>query len=52
MTLRAISAYGATLALYFGATLSVYTYISSLSVVATVILGILVLQETDYLSKK
>lgn len=52
MGLRAMSMYGATLALYLGATLSVYTYISSLSVVATVIFGVLLLGEKDYLKQK
>lgn len=52
MTLRAMSAHGALLALTFGATLSIYTYVSSLSVVLTVILGILILKEREHLRQK
>ena len=52
MSLRALSAHGALLALTFGATLSIYTYVSSLSVVLTVIFGILLLGEKQQLRQK
>ena len=52
MSLRALSAHGALLALTFGATLSIYTYVSSLSVVLTVIFGILLLGEKQQLKQK
>jgi drug/metabolite transporter (DMT)-like permease len=52
MILRAVSAYGFSLALYAGALLSVATYLSSLSVIVIVALGVIVLKETDYLKAK
>jgi drug/metabolite transporter (DMT)-like permease len=52
MVLRAMSAYGALLSLYYGAALSVYTYISSLSVITTVLFGVVLLKESDNLRQK
>lgn len=52
MTLRSLSAYAAILAFSAGALLSVMTYISSLSVIVIVVLGVLLLGETDYLRQK
>ncbi len=52
MGLRALSAYGATLALAAGVTISLFAYISSLSVITTVLFGMLLLKETDYLKQK
>lgn len=52
MTLRAISAYGFNLAIYAGALISVANYISSLSVMLTVLFGALLLGERDYLRQK
>ena len=52
MTLRALSAYGFLLVFYFGGLLSVSTYISSLSVILIVVLGVLLLNENDYLKQK
>jgi drug/metabolite transporter (DMT)-like permease len=49
---RTISAYGFTLAFYYGAKLSVASYISSLSVIFIVMLGVIVLKERDYLRQK
>lgn len=52
MTLRSLSAHGALLALAFGATLSIYTYVSSLSVILTVIFGVVLLHERQHLKQK
>ena len=52
MSFRAISAYGFTLAFYTGAKISVANYISGLSVILVVILGIVILKERDYLVRK
>jgi drug/metabolite transporter (DMT)-like permease len=52
MPLRCASAYGFTLALSFGAMLSVSTYISSMSVITTSVAGILFLRERDLLVNK
>lgn len=52
MVLRVLSAYGFGLAFYYGGKLSVSTYISSLGVIITVILGIILLGENDYLKQK
>lgn len=52
MVLRAISAHGALLALTYGATLTIYTYVSSLSVVLTVLFGILLLNERSHLKAR
>lgn len=52
MVFRALSAYGFTLAFYAGGLLSVSSYISSLSVIIIVILGIWLLKERDYLYRK
>lgn len=52
MTLRAISAYGFTLAFNAGAIISVATYLSSLSVIIIVLLGILLLGERDNIRQK
>jgi drug/metabolite transporter (DMT)-like permease len=52
MLFRALSAYGFTLAFYNGAVLSVSSYISSLSVIIIVLLGIFILKENDYLKQK
>ncbi len=52
MALRSISAYGFTLAFAVGGLLSVSSYISSLSVILIVILGVLLLDERDYLRQK
>ena len=52
MAFRALSAYGLTLAFFVGGLLSVSTYISSLGVVAIVILGALFLNEKEHLTRK
>ena len=52
MGFRCISAYGFTLAIAYGALLSVSTYISSLSCVTTPIAAVFFLKETDALKKK
>jgi drug/metabolite transporter (DMT)-like permease len=52
MALRSISAFGFTLSFYLGALLSVATYLSSLSVIIIVVLGVVVLKEKDYLKQK
>ena len=52
MIFRALSAYGFTLAFYAGGLLSVSSYISSLSVIIMVILGVWLLKERDYLDRK
>jgi len=52
MGFRSISAYGFTLAFYTGAKISVANYISSLSVILIVVLGIIILKERDYLGRK
>lgn len=52
MFLRAISAYGAQLALVAGALVSVMNYFSSLSVILMVVLGAVLLGERDYLGRK
>jgi|GEM_PF-808226 len=52
MFFRAISAYGFTLAFYYGAQLGVSSYISSLSVIIIVFLGVVWLKERDYLRQK
>lgn len=52
MTLRTVSAYSFGLALGAGGLLSVSNYISSLSVIVLVALGILLLNERDYLKRK
>lgn len=52
MFLRAVSAYGAQLALVTGALVSVMNYFSSLSVVLMVVLGAVLLGERDYLGRK
>lgn len=52
MTLRAMSAYGFTLAFNAGAVISVATYISSLSVIIIVLLGIWLLNERDHIKQK
>lgn len=52
MGLRALSAYGFTLAFNAGGILSVSSYISSMSVIITVALGVLVLNERDWLKQK
>jgi drug/metabolite transporter (DMT)-like permease len=52
MIMRAVSAYGMTLALYAGALLSVATYLSSLSVIVIVALGVVILKEKDHLREK
>ncbi len=52
MVLRAAAAYGMLFAFYAGSKLSVATYISSLSVITTVALGIFLLKEKDYLLQK
>ncbi len=52
MFLRAVSAYGFTLAFYTGAVISVATYISSLSVIIIVLLGIWLLGEKDHIKQK
>jgi len=52
MVLRALSAYGFTLAFNAGAKLSVATYISSLSVIIIVLLGAVLLGERDYIKQK
>lgn len=52
MALRSVSAYGFILAFIAGAGLSIATYISSLSVIASTIFGMLLLGETDYFKQK
>lgn len=52
MILRAVSAFGFTLAFSMGGLLSVSTYISSLGVIIIVILGAVLLGEKDYLKRK
>lgn len=52
MVLRAMSAYGFTLALGAGAVLSVSSYISSLSVITIVLLAAWLLHERDYMKQK
>ena len=52
MGFRSLSAYGFTLAFYTGAKISVANYISGLSVILVVILGIVILKERDYLLRK
>jgi uncharacterized membrane protein len=52
MVLRALSAYGFTLAFSAGAVISVATYISSLSVIIIVLLGIWFLNEKDHIKQK
>jgi len=52
MSFRAISGYGFVLALYTGAKISVANYLSGLSVILIVILGIVILKERDYLARK
>ena len=52
MAFRAVSGYGFTLALAFGALLSVSTYISALSCVTTPIAALAFLDEKDSLAKK
>lgn len=52
MVFRMISAYGFGLAFYYGGKLSVSTYVSSLGVILIVILGIVLLDEKDYLKQK
>ncbi len=52
MVLRAISAYGFMLAFSVGAVISVATYISSLSVIIIVLLGIWLLGERDHIRQK
>ena len=52
MVARCISAYGFTLALGFGALLSVATYISALTCVITPIAAVVFLKEKDSLKKK
>jgi drug/metabolite transporter (DMT)-like permease len=52
MVLRAMSAYGFTLAFNAGGLLSVSNYISSLGVIVTILLGAWLLQERDYMGRK
>lgn len=52
MFFRALSAYGFDLALYNRGGLGVTSYISSLSVIIIVILGVVLLGERDYLRRK
>lgn len=52
MVLRALSAFGFGLAFSVGGLLSVSTYISSLSVIIIVMLGVLLLGERDYMKQK
>jgi len=52
LPLRCASAYGFTLALSFGALLSVSTYVSSLACITTSVAGILFLKERDLLKNK
>lgn len=52
MVFRAMSAYGFTLAFSTGAVISVATYISSLSVIIIVLLGIWLLNERDHIRQK
>lgn len=52
MALRNVSAYGFILSFIAGAGLSIATYISSLSVIASTIFGMLLLGETDYFKQK
>ncbi len=52
MVLRAVSAYGFTGALAVGALVSVANYISAMSVIVMVVLGVILLGERDYLWRK
>jgi drug/metabolite transporter (DMT)-like permease len=52
MVFRAMSAYGFTLAFNAGAVISVATYISSLSVIVIVLLGVVLLNEKDRIKQK
>jgi drug/metabolite transporter (DMT)-like permease len=52
MTLRAMSAFGFSGALAAGALVSVANYISGMSVIFMVLLGVLLLDERDYLRRK
>lgn len=52
MALRATSAYGFTLAFSAGAVLSVATYVSSISVIIIVLLGMWLLKERDHIKQK
>ncbi|OGK31620.1 hypothetical protein A3F29_00010 [Candidatus Roizmanbacteria bacterium RIFCSPHIGHO2_12_FULL_33_9] len=52
MGFRALSAYSFTLAFYTGAKISVANYLSGLSVILIVVLGIIILKERDYLGRK
>ncbi len=52
MTLRSVSLWGFVFALATGALVSVATFVSSLSVVAIVALGVLLLGEREYLPRK
>ncbi|PIZ61744.1 hypothetical protein COY17_03725 [Candidatus Saccharibacteria bacterium CG_4_10_14_0_2_um_filter_52_9] len=52
MLFRTISANSFVLTFYYGGKLSVSSYISSLSVIITVLLGIVLLGEKDYLKQK
>jgi drug/metabolite transporter (DMT)-like permease len=52
MTLRAMSAYGFSGALAAGALVSVANYISGMNVIFMVLLGVLLLNEKDYLKRK
>lgn len=52
MVFRAVSAYGFVLAFSVGGVLSVSSYVSSLSVVVIVVLGMLLLGEKDYMRQK
>ncbi len=52
MIFRSLSAYGFTGALAAGAVISVANYISAMSVIVMVVLGVLLLGERDYLGRK
>lgn len=52
MVFRALSAYGFTLAFSAGVVISVATYISSLSVIIIVLLGVWLLKEKDHIKQK
>jgi drug/metabolite transporter (DMT)-like permease len=52
MTLRAMSAYGFSGAIAAGALISVSNYISGMNVILMVLLGAVLLGETDYLKRK
>lgn len=52
MVFRSLSAYGFTGALAAGAVISVANYISAMSVIVMVVLGVLLLGERDYLRRK